>query len=112
MSCPAEIAGWNASRIGLEVTRDEILLGMVYSGVLNRSMCDALAAESSDRSGLFNFSWTSETEMAFLTPCEQDLTITNYPKKGNSYRQVVVPTSGAGRLCQVTAGWLCQVVAT
>ena len=36
--------------------------------MLNRSLCE-IVETSDDVSGLFNFSWDSETSLSFVTPC-------------------------------------------
>ena len=85
----AALAHWNESRIGRTARIDELLAAMFGDGELNRTVCQ-IQARFGDISGLYNFSWVSESELSFVTPCEETVPVTNWPRKGESYRMVTV----------------------
>ena len=75
--------------VGTEEPADKVLLRMFKNtGRFDRTMCTMLeeAGKDADLSGMFNFSWVSDTEITFYTPCETTLPVTNWPKKGDTYR--------------------------
>ena len=81
----------NSLAIGMEAPADKVLLRMFTgTGRFNRSMCMMLeeAEPDAELSGMFNFSWVSVTEITLYTPCETTLPVTNWPKKGATYRGV------------------------
>ena len=81
------VAGEAALEVGKLESTITLLRNIALHNV-NRTMCDMLDESQldADLSGLFNFSWVSDTQLSFRTPCERTLPVTDWPEIGDTYR--------------------------